>query len=261
MTVTADTETESGENAAQQSSANSVTVTLRILRFNPELDEEPHWESYDVPAQRTDRVLNLLFYVKDYLDGTFAFRRSCAHGVCGSDAMQINGINRLACKVLLKDLLEPKGKPTTITIAPIKGLTQLKDLYVDMEPFFEAYRAIKPYLIAYGNEPTKEQIQSQEERDRFDDTTKCILCAACTSSCPVYWSDGSYFGPAAIVNAHRFIFDSRDQGAEERLDILNDTDGVWRCRTTFNCTDACPQGIQVTKAIQEVKRALLFKRV
>ncbi|MPY97363.1 MAG: succinate dehydrogenase iron-sulfur subunit, partial [Actinophytocola sp.] len=147
------------------------------------------------------------------------------------------------------------------TIAPIKGLPVMKDLYVDMEPFFEAFRAVKPFLITYGNEPTNERIQSPADRERFDDTTKCILCACCTTSCPVFWSDGSYFGPAAIVNAHRFIFDSRDEGAEERLDILNDAEGVWRCRTTFNCTDACPRGIQVTKAIQEVKRALLFKRV
>lgn len=241
----------------------SVTITVKILRFNPETDTEPHWESYDVPALPTDRVLNLLFNIKNYVDGTLAFRRSCAHGICGSDAMQINGINRLACKVLVKDLIGKKskdGKPPVVTVAPIKGLPTLKDLYVDMEPFFEAYRAVKPYLIAYGNEPTRERLQSPADRERFDDTTKCILCACCTTSCPVYWTEGSYFGPAAIVNAHRFIFDSRDEAAGERLDILNEVDGVWRCRTTFNCTDACPRGIQVTKAIQEVKRALLFRR-
>ena len=248
--------------ASSDSDHTPITVTLKILRFNPEVDSEPHWESYDVPAQRTDRLLNLLFYVKDYIDGTFSFRRSCAHGVCGSDAMRINGVNRLACKVLMRDMLPKKpGKQLTITIEPIRGLPVEKDLVVDMDPFFEAYRAIKPYLITYGNEPTRERIQSQADRDRFDDTTKCILCACCTSSCPVYWNDGSYFGPAAIVNAHRFIFDSRDEAGEQRLEILNDKDGVWRCRTTFNCTDACPRGIQVTKAIQEVKRALLFKRV
>ncbi|MGH3630544.1 MAG: succinate dehydrogenase iron-sulfur subunit [Sciscionella sp.] len=238
----------------------SRTVTLKIRRYNPELDTEAHWESYDVPALPTDRVLNLLFYVKNYLDGSFAFRRSCAHGVCGSDAMRINGVNRLGCKVLLKDMFAPKGKHTTITIEPIKGLAVEKDLYVDMEPFFEAYRAVKPYLINYSSEPSRERIQSAADRARFDDTTKCILCACCTTSCPVYWTEGSYFGPAAIVSAHRFIFDSRDEGAQERLDILNDVEGVWRCRTTFNCTDACPRGIQVTKAIQEVKRALLFNR-
>jgi succinate dehydrogenase / fumarate reductase iron-sulfur subunit len=193
--------------------------------------------------------------IKGEQDGSLTFRRSCAHGVCGSDAMRINGVNRLACKVLMKDM------PDKLTIEPIKGLPVEKDLVVDMEPFFEAYRAVKPFLITGGNEPSKEWLQSQADRDRFDDTTKCILCAACTTSCPVFWTDGSYFGPAAIVNAHRFIFDSRDQGAEERLEILNDREGVWRCRTTFNCTEACPRGIQITKAIAEVKQALLFRRV
>ncbi len=231
------------------------TITLKIRRFNPEVDSAPHWESYDVPARPTDRVLNLLHHVKWEIDGSLTFRRSCAHGVCGSDAMRINGVNRLACKVLVKDL------PDEIMIEPIKGLPLEKDLVVDMEPFFEAYRAIKPFLITYGNAPSREYTQSQADRDRFDDTTKCILCAACTTSCPVYWTDGTYFGPAAIVNAHRFIFDSRDQGAEERLEILNDREGVWRCRTTFNCTEACPRGIEITKAIAEVKRALLFRRV
>jgi len=231
------------------------TVTVKIRRFNPETDTEPHWQSFQVEALPTDRVLNLLLNIKGYQDGTLTFRRSCAHGVCGSDAMRINGVNRLACKVLVKDM------PDEIMIEPIKGLPLEKDLVVDMEPFFDAYRAIKPFLITYGNQPSREHIQSQEDRARFDDTTKCILCAACTSSCPVYWADGSYFGPAAIVNAHRFIFDSRDEGAEERLEILNDREGVWRCRTTFNCTEACPRGIEITKAIAEVKKALLYRRV
>jgi succinate dehydrogenase / fumarate reductase iron-sulfur subunit len=192
-------------------------------------------------------------------------RRACAHGVCGSDAMRINGVNRLACKVLMRDLL-PKSRPgkpqktLTITVEPIRGLPVEKDLVVDMEPFFDAYRAVKPYLITTGNPPTRERIQSPTDRARYDDTTKCILCAACTTSCPIFWHEGSYYGPAAIVNAHRFIFDSRDEAAAERLDILNEVDGVWRCRTTFNCTEACPRGIEITKAIQEVKRAIMFSR-
>jgi succinate dehydrogenase / fumarate reductase iron-sulfur subunit len=249
----------------------SVMVTLKIARFDPEnpdrFADAGGWQSFRVPCLPSDRLLNLLMYAKNYLDGTLTFRRSCAHGVCGSDAMRINGVNRLACKVLMRDLLPapgrgrsaPKeGKPLTITIEPIRGLPVEKDLVVDMEPFFDAYRAVKPYLITSGNPPDRERIQSQKDRERYDDTTKCILCACCTTSCPVFWNEGSYFGPAAIVNAHRFIFDSRDEGAAERLEILNDTDGVWRCRTTFNCTDACPRGIEVTKAIQEVKRALMF---
>ncbi|HEY3737108.1 MAG TPA: succinate dehydrogenase iron-sulfur subunit [Jatrophihabitans sp.] len=231
------------------------TVTVKIRRFNPEVDSEPHWETYSVQAFATDRALNLLISIKGYQDGTLTFRRSCAHGVCGSDAMRINGVNRLACKTLVKDLGDE------ITFEPIKGLPLEKDLVVNMEPFFDAYHSIKPFLITYGAQPTREWKQSAEDHAKFDDTTKCILCAACTTSCPVYWADGKYFGPQAIVGAHRFIFDSRDQGTEERLEILNDRDGVWRCRTTFNCTEACPRGIEITKAIAEVKKALLFRRV
>jgi succinate dehydrogenase / fumarate reductase iron-sulfur subunit len=233
-----------------------MDVTVKILRYNPEVSEESTWESYQVTAEPTDRVLDALHKVKWDLDGSLTFRRSCAHGVCGSDAMRINGKNRLACKTLLKDV----NPSEPITVEPIKGLPVLKDLVVDMEPFFAAYRSVMPFLVTTGNEPTRERIQSQADRDRFDDTTKCILCAACTTSCPVYWSDGQYFGPQAIVGAHRFIFDSRDEGGDQRLEILNDKEGVWRCRTTFNCTEACPRGIEVTKAIQEVKRALIFRR-
>ena len=172
--------------------------------------------------------------------------------------MRINGRNRLACKVLVKDLMTTKK--SEITVEPIKGLPLKKDLVVDMEPFFEAYRAVKPFLITTATSRPGSG-SSRRGPGRFDDTTKCILCAACTTSCPVYWPTDAYFGPAAIVNAHRFIFDSRDEGADERLEILYDAEGVWRCRTTFNCTDACPRGIEVTKAIQEVKRALMFRRV
>jgi succinate dehydrogenase / fumarate reductase iron-sulfur subunit len=229
-------------------------VTLKVLRFDPESGQPAHWQTFEVPVEKGDRLLDALHHVKWYQDGSLTFRRSCAHGVCGSDAMRVNGVNRLACKVLVKDLGDE------ITVEPLKGLPVEKDLLVDMEPFFEAFRSIKPFLITTGNEPTRERVQSQEQRERFDDTTKCIMCAACTTSCPVYWADDAYFGPQAIVMAHRFIFDSRDEGAAERLEILNEKEGVWRCRTTFNCTDACPRGIQVTKAIQEVKRALIFRK-
>jgi len=233
-----------------------MDVTVKILRYNPEVCDDAEWRSYQVTAEPTDRVLDALHKVKWDLDGSLTFRRSCAHGVCGSDAMRINGRNRLACKTLLKDV----NPSEPITVEPIKGLPVLKDLVVDMEPFFAAYRSVMPFLVTTGNEPTRERIQSQKDRERFDDTTKCILCAACTTSCPVYWTDGQYFGPQAIVGAHRFIFDSRDEATDQRLEILNDREGVWRCRTTFNCTEACPRGIEVTKAIQEVKRALIFRR-
>ncbi|MFF9348181.1 succinate dehydrogenase iron-sulfur subunit [Streptomyces sp. NPDC014734] len=241
---------------AQSAASPYITATFRIRRFNPEVSDEVQWQDFQISIDPKERVLDALHKIKWEIDGTLTFRRSCAHGICGSDAMRINGKNRLACKTLIKDINPEKP----ITVEAIKGLTVLKDLVVDMEPFFQAYRDVMPFLITKGNEPTRERLQSAEDRERFDDTTKCILCAACTSSCPVFWNDGQYFGPAAIVNAHRFIFDSRDEGGEQRLEILNDRDGVWRCRTTFNCTDACPRGIEVTKAIQEVKRALITRR-
>jgi succinate dehydrogenase / fumarate reductase iron-sulfur subunit len=228
-----------------------MQVTLRVFRFNPEKDKKPHYEKYQLEAEPTDRVLDLLEYIKGYIDGTLSFRRSCAHGVCGSDAMRINGANRLACKVLVHDL-----KTTKITIEPLLGLRVIKDMIVDMEPFFEHYRSVMPYFVNNDPPPIRERLQSPEERERFDDTTKCILCAACTTSCPSYWANDQYVGPAAIVNAHRFIFDSRDQAAAERLEILNDQFGVYRCHTIFNCTEACPRDIQVTKAISEVKLAI-----
>ena len=235
----------------------SFPVTVIVRRYDPEVDDEPRWVDYDVQMFATERILDALHRIKWEMDPSLAFRRSCAHGVCGSDAMRINGRNRLACKTLLKDL--DTSKP--ITVEPIKGLPVEKDLIVDMEPFFQSFREVMPFLINKGHEPTKERLQSAEDRERFDDTTKCILCAACTSSCPVFWTDGQYFGPAAIVNAHRFIFDSRDDAGDLRLEILNDKEGVWRCRTTFNCSEACPRGIQVTQAIAEVKQAILSRKI
>jgi succinate dehydrogenase / fumarate reductase iron-sulfur subunit len=233
-----------------------MQVKLKVFRYNPEVDKKPHYQSYTLEAEPTDRVLDLLEAVKNYIDGTLSFRRSCAHGVCGSDAMRINGMNRLACKVLVKDLGTSK-----ITVEPLLGMAVLKDLIVDMEPFFEHYRSILPYLINDETPPQRERLQSPEERERFDDTTKCILCAACTTSCPSFWVNEQYMGPAAIVNAHRFIFDSRDRAATQRLDLLNDQFGVYRCHTIFNCTLACPREIEITKAIGEVKKAIATGRL
>jgi succinate dehydrogenase / fumarate reductase, iron-sulfur subunit len=231
----------------------ATQINLKIKRFDPEGDKRPYWAEYTFEARLTDRVLDLLHHVKWELDGSLAFRRSCGHGICGSDAMLINGVNRLACKVLVKDL------GTRITVEPIRGLKVDKDLIVDMEPFFESYRAVLPYMINDDPPPPGERLQSPEDRARFDETTKCILCAACTTSCPVFWTNGRYIGPAAIVNAHRFIFDSRDRGLADRAGVLNATNGLWRCRTAYNCTEACPRDIPVTRAIEEVRRALLFK--
>jgi succinate dehydrogenase / fumarate reductase iron-sulfur subunit len=233
----------------------NMQVTLKIKRYNPETDKIPAFREYRLEVDPTDRVLDALNAVKWYQDGTLAYRRSCAHGICGSDGMLINGGNRLACKVLIKDM------GNKITIEPMRGFRVIKDLVVDMEPFFDKYKAIKPYLIANTPAPVVERKQSPEDRAVYDDTTKCILCACCTTSCPIFWANGEYLGPAAIVNAHRFIFDTRDDAGGERLDILNDRSGVWRCRTIFNCTEACPRGIDVTKAIEDVKRTLLFNQI
>jgi len=232
-----------------------MKVTCKIQRFDPEKDKKPYFKEYQVELEPTDRVLDALNLIKWYQDGTLSYRRSCAHGICGSDAMEINGVNRLACKVLIKDI------GTNITIKPLRGLKVIKDLIVDMEPFFEKYRSIKPYLINDDPLPTRERLQSPEDRERFDDTTKCILCASCTSSCPSFWWNSHYLGPSALVQAHRFIFDSRDKGGNERLEIINERNGIWRCRTIFNCVDACPREIKITKAIEEIKRALLYRHI
>jgi len=232
-----------------------MEVTLRIQRFNPETDTKPHFESYHLKdVERVDRVLDLLHRVKWEQDGTLTLRRSCAHGVCGSDAMRINGENKLACKALVKDSI--KGEKGTIQVEPILGMKVLKDLIVDMEPFFDHYRSVMPYFVNDEPAPEKERLQSQADRERFDQGTKCILCAACTSSCPSFWANGTYVGPAAIVQAHRFIFDTRDKAKRERLAVLSEETGAWRCRTVFNCTSACPRDIPVTQLIAEIKNEI-----
>lgn len=226
---------------------------FKVRRYNPERDDGPWWGQYEVDIDPTDAVLTGLHHIKWHIDGTLALRRSCAHGICGSDGMVINGRNALACKVLVKDLAQP------ITVEPMRGYDVLKDLIVDLEPFFASYRSVMPYLVNDDPPPDKERYQSQADRARFDDTTKCILCACCTTACPPFWANKAFVGPASLVQAHRFIFDSRDQGADQRLEILKGRHGVFRCRTVFNCTDACPRGIKITRAIQEMKQELLVR--
>lgn len=240
-----------------------MQAKLRIRRFNPETDKKPWWGEYTLEnVLRTDSVLDLLHRVKWEQDGTLTLRRSCAHGVCGSDAMRINGANALACKTLVSRL-GIKDDVVKIQVEPILGLPVEKDLIVDMEPFFDHYRSVLPYFINDQPVPAdgRERLQSPEDRERYDDTTKCILCAACTTSCPSFWADERYVGPAAIVQAHRFVFDSRDEGMDERLEVLSDTFGVWKCRTIFNCTNACPRDIKVTEAIADVKMAITSGKV
>ncbi|MDZ7831508.1 MAG: succinate dehydrogenase iron-sulfur subunit [Desulfobacterales bacterium] len=231
-----------------------MQITLKIKRFNPETDQRPYDQEYTVSAEPTDRVLDLLMYIKQHDDGTLGFRKSCAHGVCGSDAMRINGKDRLACKTLVRDVAESDG--AVVAIEPLRYFTVQRDLIVDQEKFFERYRSVKPYLI--NDEPVaeKERIQSPEERKAFDNPTNCILCAACFSACPIPQDNPRFLGPAAIAQAARFNKDSRDKGFEERLSVLNAPDGVWPCQNHFECTKACPRGIKVTKLINETKQKI-----
>lgn len=235
-----------------------MQINVKILRFDPEKDKKQHWETYAVECQPGDRVLDVLNHIKWYIDPTLGFRRSCAHGICGSDAMLINGRNRLACKTLVKGVVT--GNTGTITVEPIRGLKVEKDMVVDMEPFFDAYRSIMPYFIADGAPPAAEYLQSEADAERMAQSSNCILCACCTTSCPIFWVNGSYIGPAAIVQAHRFIFDTRDGATQQRLNLMNQNTGVWRCRTAYNCTEACPRDIPITELIEEVKRAVMYQQ-
>ena len=230
-----------------------MDVTIKIKRYNSEKQAKSYWQTFTVKdIEPTDQILDVLHRVKWEQDGTLTLRRSCAHGVCGSDAMRINGYNRLACKTLVQDT------GANIQVEPINGLPVIRDLVVDMEPFFDHYRSVMPYFINNNPVPAdgRDRLQSHEDRMKFDDSTKCILCACCTTSCPSFWANDQYVGPAAIVQAHRFIFDTRDEGNAERIEVLAAPDGVWRCRTIFNCTPACPRDIEVTRAIGEVKLAI-----
>ena len=230
----------------------TVMLTVRIKRFNLEASKTPYWQAYTVEASPLDRFLDVLNKIKWEQDGTLTYRRSCMHGVCGSDAMRINGHNRLACKILVADL------GLKISAEPMLGFPVLRDLAVDMDPFFAKFDKVKPYLINDEPAPATERLQSAAQRARYDEGTKCILCGACTGSCPSVWANREWVGPASIVNAHRFIFDSRDRGAGERMQILSDRTGVWRCRTIFNCAEVCPRGIPVTELIEDVKRAIIY---
>ncbi len=231
-----------------------MKVTLSIQRSDPERGGEARLENYDVEVKRTDRVLDALMYLTRNVDGTLGYRRSCAHGVCGSDAMRINGAERLACKTLFKDVVDRSGG--TVTLEPLRHLPVQKDLMVDQSPFFEKFRSVKPYFVPKAEPTGKEFVQSQEERALFDEATKCINCAACYSACPILDKNPKFIGPAAIVQAARFVNDSRDKGLDERIDILDQPDGVWPCESHFECTRVCPRDIKITKLINLTKRQI-----
>ena len=231
-----------------------MEVILEIQRFNPETDAEPAFQRYRIDVQPTDRVLDALMQVKRFQDGTLAFRKSCAHGVCGSDAMRINGTERLACKTLVQDIVG--NDSITIRIEPLRDFPVERDLMVDQQTFFEKYRSIKPFLINDDPVEQKERIQSPAERGAFDDATNCILCSACYSACPVMETNPEFLGPAAIIQAARFLDDNRDQGFEPRLPVLDAPDGVWPCENHFECTRVCPREIKITRLINQTKRKI-----
>lgn len=229
-----------------------MTINAKVQRYNPEADEAPYWETYEVPAEPKDSALSLLMHIKWHIDGTLTFRKSCAHGICGSDAMKINGEVKLACSVLVEDLI--KGDGDTISFAPLAAQPVIKDLVIDQSRFFEKYRSVKPWLINNAPAPERERTQSPEEFDMIEDATKCIMCGACTASCPSTWADPDYLAPAAMLKAYRYTFDTRDDGAEDRLDIVDSRNGLWRCYTIFNCVEACPKDIDITRWLSALKR-------
>ncbi|HEX2787000.1 MAG TPA: succinate dehydrogenase iron-sulfur subunit [Ignavibacteria bacterium] len=228
-----------------------MNLHVKILRYNPEKDEQPYFQDFHLQNIGEDmRVLDVLHEIKWKHDGTLTFRRSCAHGICGSDGMKINGKNRLACALLLKDL--NTSKP--LVIEPLPSLPIIKDLVVDMSDFWAKYEVVKPYLINHTPPPSdRERLQSNEDAEKLFESAKCILCACCTTSCPSTWTNENYIGPAAILKAYRFAYDTRDDAADERMDILDTPNGIWRCHTIFNCVEACPKEINITWHISKLK--------
>lgn len=232
-----------------------MNVTLDILRFDPETDKNTHRKKYEVTVEPTDRVLDALMHISRHDDGTLAFRKSCAHGVCGSDAMRINGKEGLACKTLIQDVATNDGD--VIRLDPLNHMPIQKDLMVDQTVFLSKFKAMEPYFKPKTQPPASgEYLQSAEERAVIDEATKCINCGACYSACPVLDDNPDFVGPAALVAAARFVFDSRDEGLKARLDIVDQPNAVWSCDNHFECTKVCPRDIKITKLINFTKRAI-----
>lgn len=235
-----------------------MKINVNIQRYNPETDEAPYWKSYEVDIDPMESALGVLNHIKWHIDGSLTFRKSCAHGVCGSDAMKINGENKLACSILVMDLVKKDGG--TINYEPLPAAPVIKDLVIDQTGFFEKYRAVMPWLINTTPNPERERPQSPEDHLIIEDATKCIMCGACTHSCPSTWADPDYLGPAAMLKAFRYVFDSRDMGTEERLEVVDSKEGLWKCYTIFNCVQACPKGIDITRWLSALKRKAVTAR-
>ncbi|MDX8381839.1 MAG: succinate dehydrogenase iron-sulfur subunit [Ghiorsea sp.] len=232
-------------------------IQLNIYRFDPEKDEKPSMQTYEVPVEKKGmKLLDALNYIKWNLDGTLTYRRSCGEGVCGSDGMNINGVNGLACITPIQGLKQP------IQLRPLPSMDVVRDLVVDTTHFFEQYRQIKPWLQTKTPTPEHERLQTPEQRAKLDGSYECIMCGCCTTSCPSWWWNGNRFlGPAALLQANRWLQDSRDEASGERLDALEDSFKLYRCHQIMNCMDACPKSLNPTKAINDIKRALVKRKV
>ncbi len=227
-------------------------MRFSIYRFDPAKDKKPYMQDYQIALEPSDTMLlDALVRIKDH-DDTLAFRRSCREGVCGSDAMNINGRNGLACITKVSDLREP------VEIRPLPSFPVIRDLVVDMTHFFEQYRSIEPYVVGREPPPAQEYLQTPEERDRLNGLYECILCACCTSFCPSsWWNPQRFLGPAVLLQACRFLEDSRDTAGPERLEALDDVFKLYRCRTIMNCTNICPKGLNPALAISRIRHKIV----
>lgn len=223
-------------------------MQFSIFRYNPEYDAKPYMQDYEIELEPTDRMLlDVILRIK-VQDDSLVIRKSCGEGVCGSDAININGRNGLACIIPVRELKEP------VVLRPLPSFPVIRDLVVDMTQFFKQYHSIKPYLINHEAAPERERRQSPEDRGKLDGLYECILCACCTSQCPPsWWNPDKFVGPAGLLQAYRFIIDSRDQARQERLDDLNDPYRLFRCRTIMNCTEVCPKGLAPSRAIEKIR--------
>jgi succinate dehydrogenase / fumarate reductase iron-sulfur subunit len=235
----------------------SRTMKFKIYRYDPDKDAKPYWQDLTVELHDTDKMLlDALQRIKSDVDDSLSLRRSCREGVCGSDAMNINGKNGLACITNLNELTEP------VELRPLPGLPVIRDLIVDMTQFFKQYHSIKPYLVNDTIPPEKERLQSPAEREELDGLYECILCACCSTSCPSFWwNPDKFVGPAGLLQAYRFIADSRDLATNERLDNLEDPYRLFRCHTIMNCVDVCPKGLNPTRAIGKIKELMVRRAV
>ena len=233
-------------------------MRFSIYRYNPEINEKPYMQNFDLDVKEHNchMVLDALIAIKNNLDETLTFRRSCREGVCGSDGMNMNGKNGLACTTHLDTFKEP------IVIRPLPGLPVVRDLVIDMTQFYEQFDKVKPYLQNSNPAPAKERLQSPDDRAKLDGLYECILCACCSTSCPSFWwNPEKFIGPAGLLQAYRFIIDSRDTEKQERLADLADPFSLFRCRGIMNCVDVCPKGLNPTKAINHIKELMLQESV